>query len=277
MLKRILNISLWVLAIAGLFVSLGFSARETDRITCDNIHVDVDHSQGNFFLTRENVKQLVLNKGDSLVGKKLSDIPIATYEKLIAAHPSVKQAEVYTQLNGTFAVKVYQREPILRIFTPYGESYYIDSDGQLMPISENYTARVPIATGFIHDRFGRMQSFKFNELSDSLAQRTILDDLFELATFIHNDPFWKTQIQQIQVEHTGEFTLIPTLGDHHILLGGTKGMEPKFSKLLLFYQKGLNTTGWDQYAHINLKYKNQVIATRKGMMNYELRIEPIRK
>lgn len=263
MVKKVLNITLLVLVVGGLLVSLGFSVRETEKITCSEIRVDVDHRQGNFFLTGADVKQMVLDKGDSLVGKRLSSIAIDKYEKHIEAHPSVKQAEVYTQLNGTFAVKVYQREPILRVFTPYGESYYVDKDGQLMPTSENYTARVPVATGFIHDRFDRMQRFNVRELSDSLAKRSVLDDLFVLADFIRNDEFWKTQVQQIKVEHGGEFTLIPTVGDHHILLGHLDGMEQKFDKLLLFYRKGLNTTGWDQYSHINLKYKNQVICTRR--------------
>jgi cell division protein FtsQ len=262
-MKKVLNISLIILAILGLLVSLGFSVRETERIECSGIRVEVDHRDGNFFLTNEDVKRMVLDKGDSLIGRKLSTIPIAKYERHIAAHPSVKRAEVFTKLNGTFAVKVYQREPILRVFNSHGESFYLDREGELMPTSGNYTARVPVASGFVHDHFDRMQRFNVSELNDSIAKRTVLDDLFQLADFVRKDDFWRAQVQQIRVEHNGEFTLIPTVGDHHILLGKLDNMEQKFEKLLLFYRKGLNTTGWDQYSHINLKYKNQVICTRK--------------
>lgn len=262
-MKKILNISLIILAVLGLLVSLGFSVRETERIECSGIRVEVDHRQGNFFLTNEDVKRMVLDKGDSLVGKRLSEIPIAKYERHITADPSVKRAEVFTKLNGTFAVRVVQREPILRVFNSFGESFYIDRDGFLMPISGNYTARVPVATGFITDRFDRMQRFNIAELNDSLAQRSVLDDLFQLADFVRKDDFWRSQVQQIRVEQNGEFTLIPTVGDHHILLGRLDNMQQKFEKLLLFYRKGLNTTGWNQYSHINLKYKNQVICTRR--------------
>jgi cell division protein FtsQ len=261
--KKVLNISLVVLAVLGLLVSLGFSVRETERIECSGIRVEVDHRDGNFFLTDEDVKRMVLDKGDSLIGRKLSTIPIAKYERHLTAHPSVKRAEVFTKLNGTFAVKVYQREPILRVFNVHGESFYLDRDGNLMPTSTNYTARVPVASGFVHDRFDKMQRFNVTELNDSIAKRTVLDDLFILADFVRRDGFWRAQIQQIRVEHNGEFTLIPTVGDHHILLGKRHNMEQKFEKLLLFYRKGLNTTGWDQYSHINLKYKNQVICTRR--------------
>lgn len=262
-MRKVLNIALIILAVLGLLVSLGFSVRETERIECSGIRVEVDHRQGNFFLTDEDVKRMVLDKGDSLIGKRLSEIPIAKYERHITADPSVKRAEVFTKLNGTFAVKVYQREPILRVFNSFGESFYIDRDGFLMPTSGNYTARVPVATGFITDRFDRMQQFNIAELNDSLAQRSVLDELFRLADFVRKDDFWRAQVQQIRVERGREFTIIPTVGDHHILLGKLDNMESKLDKLILFYRKGLNTTGWDQYSQINLKYRNQVICTRK--------------
>ncbi|MCF8463791.1 MAG: hypothetical protein K9G41_03060 [Flavobacteriales bacterium] len=264
MIRKILNITVWVLAIAGLFVSLAFSARESDKIPCKSIKIEVDNNAGNFFVTNDDVLDIIFSKGDSLVGKPITSIPIAVYERQITADPSVKRSEVYTKHNGVFAVKVYQREPILRVFNVYGESYYLDKDGNVMPTSDNYTARVPVASGFIMDKQFKMLRFNVAEMTDSMNQRSKLDDLFQLATFIRNDEFWKAQIQQIRVEPNGELTLIPTVGDHHILLGHIDKMEQKFKKLLLFYRKGLNKTGWDQYSHINLKYKDQVICTKKN-------------
>ena len=264
MIKKILNITVLFLAVAGLFVSLGFSARESDKVPCSKIHITVDNNSGNFFVTNDDVLDMIFSKGDSLVGSPITSIPIAVYERHIAADPSVKRAEVYTKHNGVFAVKVYQRDPILRVFNNDGESYYVDKDGWVMPVSDNYTARVPVASGFIADKQHVMQRFNVAEMTDSLKKRSTLDELFELATFIRNDEFWKANIQQIRVEQNGELTLIPTVGDHHILLGRTEKMEQKFKKLLMFYNKGLNKTGWDQYSHINLKYKDQVICTKKN-------------
>lgn len=264
MIRKILNISLLVISVLGLVVSWAFSVRESEKTPCTEIQIMVDHSQGNFFVTNEDVLSMIWSKGDSLIGKPVRSIPIATYERHITSDPTVKRAEVYTQHNGTLSVRVYQREPILRVITSVGESYYIDRDGFIMPTSSNYTARVPVASGFITEREHNMQRFNLKEMSDSLKQRTVLDDLFELATYIRENEFWRAQIQQIRVEPDGELTLIPTIGDHHILLGYTDRMEQKLNKLLLFYREGLNKTGWDQYSHINLKYKDQVICTKKN-------------
>ena len=42
MIKRILNISLLVVSILGLFISLAFSTRESDKFPCQNIDIKVD-------------------------------------------------------------------------------------------------------------------------------------------------------------------------------------------------------------------------------------------
>jgi len=264
MIRKILHISFIALAVIGLLVSLAFSARESEKVPCSDIHVQVDHSTGNFFVTNEDVLEMIWSKGDSLIGRPIRSIPIAVYERHITADPSVKQAEVYREHSGTLAVRVYQREPILRVLTSDGESFYIDKEGSVMPTSNNYTARVPVASGFILEQLFEMQRHNVVEMSDSLKEQSCLDELFVLADFIRNNDFWKAQIQQIKVEANGELTLVPTIGEHHILLGTTDKMEQKFKKLLLFYHKGLNTTGWDQYSRINLKYKDQVICTKKN-------------
>lgn len=265
MIKRILNITVLVVSVLGLLVSLAFSTRESEKFPCQNINIDVDdHITGNFFVTKEDVMDMIYAKGDSLVGTPISSIPISVYERHIAANPSVKRAEVYTKHGGTFAVKVYQREPILRVITSEGDSYYLDKEGYVMPTSANYTARVPVASGFVLDKQYEMQRYNVASMSDSLKNESCLDDLYTLATFVRNDEFWKTQVQQIIVEADGELTVVPTVGDHHILLGHTDKLERKFKKLKLFYLKGLNKTGWDQYSHINLKYKDQVICTKKN-------------
>ncbi|MGB1319209.1 MAG: hypothetical protein ACPG5W_13415, partial [Flavobacteriales bacterium] len=97
MIRRIFNISLLVIAVLGLFVSLGFSSRESDKVPCRDISIQVDHSTDNFFVTEDDVMDMILSKGDSLKGSPITSIPIGVYERHISANPSVKRAEVYTK------------------------------------------------------------------------------------------------------------------------------------------------------------------------------------
>ena len=61
-----------------------------------------------------------------------------------------------------------------------------------------------------------------------------------------------------------EFELIPSVGNHSVLIGDVNDLGEKFSKLKIFYREGLNHTGWSQYSEINLKYRNEVYCTKRN-------------
>jgi cell division protein FtsQ len=129
--------------------------------------------------------------------------------------------------------------------------------GNLAFESPGYPANVPIATGAIKTKY----SDTLNVLQPDAPK--VLTDLFRLSEFIFNEPFLKAQIEQIYVDPDREFELIPRVGRHIIVFGGTDRMEDKFDKLMLFYHEGLNKTGWEKYRVINLKFENQVVCTKK--------------
>jgi cell division protein FtsQ len=81
--------------------------------------------------------------------------------------------------------------------------------------------------------------------------------------FLEKDEFWKAQMEQVLVNDKSELILIPKVGDHQIILGTTEGLEEKLNRLMLFYKEALTKTGWNQYGTINLKYKGQIVCTKK--------------
>ena len=91
----------------------------------------------------------------------------------------------------------------------------------------------------------------------------IIKDIYNLASYINKDDFWKAQFQQIYVNENFEFELIPIVGDFNIIFGDISNIEKKFEKLKLMYKTGFNNEGWNKYKTINLKYKNQIVCTKK--------------
>ncbi|MFX8645035.1 hypothetical protein ABTM18_20020, partial [Acinetobacter baumannii] len=45
-------------------------------------------------------------------------------------------------------VKITEREPVARVFTAGGESFYVDSNALRLPLSDKLSARVPVFTNF---------------------------------------------------------------------------------------------------------------------------------
>ena len=134
----------------------------------------------------------------------------------------------------------------------------------IMPLSNKYTARLLVVSGALNEPYAKRYAFNYNNLPDSLTEKTMLDDVYTIADYIDNSEFWKAQIEQIHVDKVSGFSLIPKVGNHKIVFGGTENLESKFEKLMIFYKKGLSKTGWNEYSSINLKYKNQVVCKKRN-------------
>jgi len=260
---KILAIILWCGIFAGIAVSLGFISIEQDKVLCKAIIVNIDRKNENYFIEEEDIKEIIFNKGDSLIGTPVSRINIAGLERSVKNNPSVENAEVYTTIDGVLKIEVVQRRPVVRIYNLTGDSYYIDEHGKPMPLSVNYAARVPVANGNIKENYPLVCRLSMNSLSKEQADTTILDEIFTLTSYIDKDEFLKVQIEQIFINEENEIVLIPRVGNHKIIFGDITAMEEKFKKLRLFYEKGLNNVGWNNYSIINLKFKNQVVCTKK--------------
>jgi len=264
--KQIAFITLWVILIAGLVVSMGFVNKQQDSLLCKSLDIKVNQDDDLYFLDKMDIHQLIKDRGDSIIGQPKSTINVPELENALNSHPDISNSEVYITVNGEVKVKVTQRKPVLRIFNANGESYYLDSEGTLMPLSDKYTAKVLIANGFIMEPYANRYMYSVEQITTDSAMnaKSMLDDLYAMANYINADEFWQAQIQQIYVNSEKDMELVPRVGDQKIIFGDTTAMDEKFKKLFTFYQQGLNTTGWwDKYSTINLKFKNQIVCTKK--------------
>ena len=182
------------------------------------------------------------------------------------SHPAVENSDIAVDVNGDVTMNVTQRTPLVRVMNMDGESYYIDTKSKLMPLSDKFTARVIIATGFIVEPYATRYQVSVDAISknEKFAAISVLDDIYNISTYIAKDSVLASLIHQINVTPDKELELYPSIGNHKIVFGDAKDFEEKFEKLKTFYTEGLNKTdGWNKYSTINIKYKNQVVCTKK--------------
>lgn len=205
--------------------------------------VKVKFEEGeNLFMSYEMVNKLLIQNGGEVTNKTKSLIDLNGLEKQVLSHPMVENATAYITVDGQLRISVKQRTPIGRINTG-NESYYIDKQGEFMPLSENYSARVPIVTG--------------------ISTPENVDDLYELLSFIMNDKFLQKQIVGVQFAGNDEFILTTRVGNHKIDFGNLEGKRTKFKNLKAFYSFTMKNKAIENYKQISLKYNNQVVATKK--------------
>ena len=265
-MRKIVNISFWVFLIAGLFVMLGFVSKKQDAMLCKSLAINIKNSNGNFFINQDDIKKIIHSKGDSIVHQPFSTINIFGLENSLDNNAYIEDAQVYSTVNGDVKINVKQRQPLVRLFDKDGESFYIDVTGKLMPLSDEYTSRVLVVNGNLQESYAKYYNDNLNDIikDSTLNKQTLLGSIYIIAKYINSDSLLKAQFQQMFVNQDSDFVLIPRVGMNKIILGDTTDLAMKFNKLKIFYREGLNTTGWwNKYAIINLKYKDQIVCTKK--------------
>lgn len=262
-MKIFYNILIGCVVLLGTFGLLSFIGKKHKKIYCNNFQAFIDYSNGQYFLTEKDIKELVYKNMDTLEGKYISDININDLEDLVEGDDYVLEADAYLTIEGNVRVNVTQRDPIIRIIDRHGKSFYVDNKGRTMPLSKKFTSRALIINGFIESSFANLADIDLSiPVSDSLPNRKMLHDAFTLGRFIENNPFWSSMIEQVYVSANNDFELVPKLGSHVVVFGDLEDMEKKFRHLKAFYKKGIGRVGWDKYGIVNLKYKNQIICKK---------------
>ena len=240
-MKRWRNIILIVLAVLYFPVILSFVAVDKSKVVCGNIESSICDSVENQFITSDEIRDIVLDKYPGVLGRQIEELNCNQMELFFMKHPAINQCEVYLTYGGTLHVDVTQREPLVRVFDKK-DSYYLDMDGAKMPLFKNHSAHVLVVNGYV--------------------SRLDKDDLMMVAKVIHQDAFWKAQIEQIYVDQKGELTLVPRVGDHTIEFGTAVNTSAKFKKLKALYKNGWDSREWNVYKKVSLKYNGQVVCSK---------------
>lgn len=258
----ILKTGLWSLLVIAFLISLGFSSSKQKSMLCKEVNVVMLDTSAQTFIDPADIKEIIRNKFGALEGKTMGGINISLLENIINANPFVAKAEVFSSVDGKITIEVKQRTPVLRIINHYDESFYIDDAGVFMPLSEKCAARVPIANGYIFDRFseGRVTRYKNEQADDSTLH--MIDRIYHIAEFIQRNEFWRAEVEQIYVNPEVDIELVPRVGNHTVILGDDRQLAEKMEKLRLFYKQGMKDKGWNNYETINIKFKDQVVCSK---------------
>ncbi len=241
-------------ALVGIWLVVSAVQRKRS-LPVQEVQVHVEPLEGGELLLTEADVQEHLKKifGFELQGKSIVDIDMDRLERGLERVPFVKNAEAWLDAANGLHVEVTQRKPLLRIIDTQGVSYYLDEEGYRMPLSDNYTARVPVATGYIPPF-----------VPDFLERRgNVLGHLFRLVRRVREDELLRPLVSQLYVSNGGSVVIVPAFGDFEIWLGDERQMEDKLERLRVFYRQALAYEGWRKYRTVDLRFANQIVCKRR--------------
>jgi cell division protein FtsQ len=197
--------------------------------------------ENTLFLKEETVNKLLIEKNTDLKTLNKVDLDLNKLEKSINKQEMIQKAEVFVSVDGVLKAVVKQKTPIGRVFDKAG-SFYIDYEGSSMPLSDNYTARVPLLSGEI-----------------AVVKK---EKLSEVLRMIDKDEFLKKNIIGVQVLPNGSLIMANRNYDFQIDFGRTINIERKFKNYKAFFQKAVLDSTLNKYRRINLKFTKQVVCSK---------------
>ncbi|MFO7656225.1 MAG: hypothetical protein R6W78_04095 [Bacteroidales bacterium] len=263
-MNKLKNIAFSSILLLYLVVMSGTIADTRKELLCNELNVILKDPVSSGFFSQADITDIINNKR-KLLGKPVKDINLKDIEQLLHQYSAVKSAQCYFTEDGKLNICVTHREPVVRVTNRNNKTYYLDKEGYIFYPSKHFAPRVMVANGKISEPFGLQKTkniFEKNPDSIPNSKQTIYH-LLELVNYINSSVFWSSQIEQIYINGQNEFELIPRVGAHIILFGRINDIEEKFINLKTLYLEGFNKSGWNEYVFINLKYKNQIICTKR--------------
>lgn len=245
--------ALWITAGICTVVLLGAAMQKKNHKVCKEVKIEITGAEEHMFIDEKDILN-ILNATGEVEGRDISSINLRKMEEELELNVWVKNAEMFFDNQQVLMVSIEERQPVVRVFTAQGNSFYLDTAGMQLPLSEKVSARVPAFTNFPSDK-------KTMAYADSI----LMKDVVKLSSFIMADSFWMAQIAQVDIMPDTTFEIIPVIGNQVILIGNTEQLEEKFNRLFTFYSKAWLQNGINKYERLDVRYNNQVVAVKKGM------------
>lgn len=246
--------SLWICIGVGALVLLIAAMRKKDSKTCKGVSIVITGAEKTSFVDEKDILQIIESTcGGKAEGQKISRFRLRAIETDLEKDPWIRDVEIFFDDNEKLQVKVKEREPVARVFTTGGNTFYLDTAISRLPLSEKFSARLPVFTGFPSDVIVLSQ-----------ADSNLLRDIVKISLAMEKDSFRMAAIDQVDITPQRHFEMIPKVGNSLLVFGDASDVDSKFDRLKLFYKNVLPKSGLNYYSRISFEFSNQVVAKRRG-------------
>lgn len=256
MVKKILSILVWIITAGGIVTLFIFSRSNYLSTPLKSISINIEGANGHEFVDKDTLLCEIGSICHISSKNTIGNINMLQVERHLNDNPWIEKSASYIGLDSVLYINLKEYEPALRVFNKSGESMYVTEQGVVFPTSDTYTPRVLIASG----------NFDFptdTKINDSIYQNSGLADALYIRQAIQKDEFLQSCIGQLYRNNAGDFEITVNEIDAKVVLGDTCQVDSKLLKMKTFLKHKLGSEELDNYSKVNLKFKNQIVCTKK--------------
>lgn len=210
---------------------------------CGDVQIKVCGTAVTDTMTKAGVTEHLSHYGRRLQGAPVTQIDTEHLEHYLGRLSNLEAVQCVLTSDHTLRIEVTPMQPELRVFDRSG-SHYVNRAGKTVPTNARFFADVPVVRG---------------EFSDSFRPT----DVMPLTRFIQSDPFMRELVAMVEARDADNLLLVPRIHGHIINFGDTTRLAEKRDALLSMYRKVLPYKGWETYDTISVRFRGQVVATRR--------------
>ena len=232
-----------ILLVIYFSVTLTLAARSSNTATLSTLKVQLTDPDNRFVSIADVIHECEIDP-DTLPNTLRRNFDLYTLGRKLTASDKIQSAQVNVLSDGTVSVLVEPMVPVARVFDSRHPSYYINATGKRISAELRYHIDVPVLIG------------TFDSVHPAARLLPLLD-------YIASNPKISAMVATVMQESDGNIVLVPNIVGHVINFGDTSLVADKFKRLRNFYRHVAPTRGWEMYDTIAVKWRDQVVATRR--------------
>ncbi|MBD5284251.1 MAG: hypothetical protein HDS31_06590 [Bacteroides sp.] len=226
-------------------VGMAFWAHgEASRNVCRTIDVRVKGREVADSMTVSGIRSELAKYPEKILGIQSERVNTVKIKNYLSRLDAFEDVDCLMAADGSLQVIVTPMVPEFRVLDPRGDSYYVNKDGKKMKSNPEFFADVPVVVGQF------MPNFPFKKI-------------LPVVRYVNTDPELSALVTGVKVNDLSNILLLPRIQGHVINIGDGDRLAEKRAAILTAYRKVLPARGWDTYDTISVKFRNQIVATRR--------------
>lgn len=242
--KTLISLALTVVLLAYLVTAVILARDEERNDMFTGLKISVNDSTASRFIDEADIDRELDSLGSRIARTRHRDLNTLAIEKKLRSSDKIEDASCVVLNNGMLLVDVTPMQPVARVFTNSGLSYYINNEGKKIGADARYHVDVPVVSGNIHSPVD-------------------VEELLPMFDFIKKNPEYNALVTGVVKTRRGDLIVVPAVAGHVVNLGDTSDIADKFSRLRTFYHEVMPVKGWEYYDTLSLKWRGRLVATRR--------------
>ncbi len=245
MWKTVFKIVLCLMLLGYVAFAFAFVHEENAKRICPGIDLRIVGNTLPDSVLRQGVNSQLAKYGKKLKGAALENIDLKGLEDYLSTFSNFESVECSFNPDSRLRITITPIKAEVRVFTDKGRSFYINRYGKRIKADAEFFIDVPV-------------------LIAPEKYENCIPSALSVIRYAGSDPELSPLIAAYKIDGPGDLIIIPRLQGHVINFGDSTRLDEKKAAILAAYRNVLPAKGWNTYDTISVKFKSQIVATRRN-------------